>query len=133
MLTARAKERDLPLHVDSAGTGAWHAGSPPDARMIEAIARRGITIRHQRARQVELADFYEFDLMLAMDLSNHADLLSLAPPNREADIRLFLDFADGPVREMPDPYYGAANGFETVLDLTEAGVRGLLDYLENEA
>ena len=71
--------------------------------------------------------------MLAMDLSNHADLLDLAPPNRTCDIRLFLDFAGGEVRETPDPYYGGADGFERVLDLIEQGAEGFLDHLEDES
>lgn len=133
VLRARAKERGLDLVIDSAGTGGWHAGDPPDARMIKAAARRGIDISRQRARQVDLSDFYEFDYLLAMDLSNHTDLLDLAPPNRECDIRLFLDFADCETRETPDPYYGGGDGFERVLDLIELGAEGFLDHLEDES
>ncbi|MEL6380274.1 MAG: low molecular weight protein-tyrosine-phosphatase [Pseudomonadota bacterium] len=133
LMRAMARARDLDLYIDSAGTGAWHAGDPPDARMIKAAHRRGIDLSHQRARAVELADFYTFDYLLAMDMRNQSDLLTEAPPNRECDIRLFLDFADTPVREMPDPYYGGSDGFETVLDLVEAGCTGFLDFLENES
>lgn len=133
VLRAKATERGLTLSIDSAGTGAWHAGDPPDARMIKAAAKRGIDISKQRARQVAFSDFYEFDYLLAMDLSNHSNLLDLAPPNRECDIRLFLDFAGGDVRETPDPYYGGEDGFERVLDLLELGAEGFLDHLENES
>lgn len=133
ILRAKAKERGLSLYIDSAGTGAWHAGDPPDARMIAAAGKRGIDISHQRARKVELSDFYEFDLILSMDLSNHTDLMEQAPPNRECDIRLFLDFADCEERETPDPYYGGEGGFEFVLDLVARGAEGLLDHLENES
>ena len=101
--------------------------------MIKSAARRGIDISYQRARQVDLSDFYQFDYLLAMDISNHSDLLDLAPPNRSCDIRLFLDFADGEVREMPDPYYGGGDGFERVLDLIEAGAEGFLDHIEDES
>ncbi len=132
-LRAKAKERGLELAIESAGTGGWHAGDPPDARMIKAAARRGIDISHQRARQVDLSDFYQFDYILAMDLSNHTDLLELAPPNRECDIRLFLDFADCEERETPDPYYGGGDGFERVLDLIDLGAEGFLDHLEDES
>lgn len=131
-MRAVAARRDLPVHIDSAGTGAWHKGEAPDVRMIAACRRRGFDIAHQRARQVDLADFYEFDLLLAMDLRNHSDLLAMAPPNRTADIRLFLDFAAGPERETPDPYFGGADGFEQVITLIENGAEGLADYLENE-
>jgi len=101
--------------------------------MIKAAARRGVDISYQRARQVDLSDFYEFDYLLAMDLSNHTDLLDLAPPNRDCDIRLFLDFANCETRETPDPYYGGADGFERVLDLLELGAEGFLDHLEDES
>ncbi len=98
--------------------------------MIKAAAKRGVNIEHQRARQVALADFYEFDYLLAMDLRNQSDLLAMAPPNRTADIRLFLDFADTAERETPDPYFGAPDGFDRVLDLIERGVDGFIDHLE---
>lgn len=133
VLRMKAKERGLDLVIDSAGTGGWHAGDPPDARMIKAALRRGVDISYLRARQVELSDFYQFDYLLAMDLSNHSDLLDLAPPNRECDIRLFLDFAACETRDTPDPYYGGAEGFERVLDLIELGAEGFLDHLEDES
>ncbi|PQA86508.1 low molecular weight protein-tyrosine-phosphatase [Hyphococcus luteus] len=133
VLRARAKERGLELAIESAGTGGWHAGDPPDGRMIKAAARRGVDISYQRARQVDLSDFYQFDYILAMDLSNHTDLLELAPPNRTCDIRLFLDFADCAERETPDPYYGGGDGFERVLNLIELGAEGFLDHLEDES
>ncbi len=133
VLRARALARDVDIVIDSAGTGDWHVGDPPDARMIAAAGKRGVKIDHQRARQVELADFYTFDYLLAMDLRNHTDLLALAPPNRECDIRLFLDFSPGDVRETPDPYYGSAGGFERVLDLIEAGAEGFLDHIEDSS
>ncbi|MEM8771721.1 MAG: low molecular weight protein-tyrosine-phosphatase [Pseudomonadota bacterium] len=133
VMRKKARERGLEVYIDSAGTGAWHAGDPPDARMQKAASKRNYNLSHQRARKVELSDFYEFDYMLAMDLSNHTDLLDMAPPNRECDIRLFLDFADCETRETPDPYYGGEDGFERVLDLIEAGADGLLNHLEDES
>lgn len=133
VLRAKARARGMRLTIESAGTGAWHVGDPPDARMIKAAGRRGYDLSYIRARKVELSDFYEFDYMLAMDLSNHTDLLELAPPNRECDIRLFLDFAEGETRETPDPYYGGDDGFERVLDLIEEGAEGFLNHLEDES
>ncbi|MCA8888355.1 MAG: low molecular weight protein-tyrosine-phosphatase [Parvularculaceae bacterium] len=130
VLREKARARGLELYIESAGTGGWHAGDPADARMQKAAARRGYRLGHHRARQVTLSDFYEFDYVLAMDLSNHSDLLEMAPPNRECDIRLFLDFADTSERETPDPYYGGPRGFEHVLDLIEAGADGFLDHVE---
>ena len=95
VLRAKARARDLSLYIESAGTGAWHAGDPPDARMMRAAAKRGYDLSHQRARKVTDADFFEFDYLLAMDFANQTDLLEMAPPNRECDIRLFLDFRRG--------------------------------------
>ncbi len=132
VLRTRSGERALSLYIESAGTGEWHAGNPPDGRMIKAMAGRKIDISHQRARQVELSDFYTFDYILTMDMRNYEDLLALAPPNRESDIRLFLDFAGGEIRETPAPYYGGPDGFETVIDLIEQGTKGFLDFLEDE-
>jgi len=130
---AKARERGINLYADSAGTGGWHVGDPPDARMIRAAARRGYDISCRRARQVELEDFYSFDYLLAMDFKNQSDLLAMAPPNRSCDIRLFLDFADTDTREMPDPYYGGAAGFERALSLIELGAEGFLTHLEDES
>lgn len=100
--------------VDSAGTGAWHAGSPPDPRMIEAAARRGIDLTPLRARQAEPEDFLRFDHVYAMDRNNYADLEDLMPENATAQLHLFLENA-----EVPDPYYGGDAGFEHVLDLIQ--------------
>ncbi len=130
ILRAKAAERGLDLLIESAGTGGWHQGDPADARMIRAAARRGYRLDHHRARQIEFGDFYSFDILLAMDLRNQADLLAMAPPNRDCDIRLFLDFAgDGP-RETPDPYFGGEEGFENVLTLIETGAEAFLDHIE---
>lgn len=133
VLRKKAQDRGFSVYIESAGTGGWHEGDPPDARMIHAAGRRGYALAHMRARKVEYADFFEFNYLLAMDLSNQMDLLEMAPPNRTCDIRLFLDFAGTVQRETPDPYYGGAEGFEHVLDLIEAGADGLLDHLEDES
>jgi protein-tyrosine phosphatase len=114
----RAKLRAANLHehvsVDSAGTGSWHVGSPPDARSQRHAMQRGYDLSALRGRQVEEADFHRFDLLLAMDDANLADLRALAPPRPfRAEVRLF---APEPV---PDPYVGGAAGFEHVLDLVE--------------
>lgn len=116
------------IDIDSAGTHAYHVGNPPDERATEAAARRGIDLSRQRARRIDAADFVRFDYVLAMDRSNLDDLSAICPPQQQAKLKLFLEFADGlEVHEVPDPYYGGAQGFERVLDLVEAGARGLLD------
>lgn len=126
---AEREAAGLALEVDSAGTHGWHAGDPPDARSVRAAARRGYRMQDLRARQVEAADFERFDLVLAMDSANLLRLERLRPERSRAELRLFMEYAPGAVREVPDPYYGAADGFETVLDLCEAAARGLLDEL----
>ncbi len=113
--------------VDSAGTGSWHVGEPPDARAREAALRRGIDIADQRARQVQVEDFDRFDLILAMDEGHHQQLQRLCPDDQRHRLRLFLDFAPAlGTRDVPDPYYGGPDGFETVLDMIEAASAGLL-------
>ncbi len=113
--------------VDSAGTGSWHVGEPPDARAREAALRRGIDIADQRARQVQVEDFDRFDLVLAMDEGHYQQLQRLCPDNQRHRLRLLLDFAPAlGTRDVPDPYYGGPDGFETVLDMIEAAGAGLL-------
>ncbi|MFO7306515.1 MAG: low molecular weight protein-tyrosine-phosphatase [Gammaproteobacteria bacterium] len=117
----------LAVEIDSAGTHGYHVGSPPDRRAIEAARRRGLDLSGLRARQVSVADFERFDLILAMDEDNVADLSRMAPPQYHSRIRLLMDFAaDPPLREVPDPYYGGPQGFEQVLDLLEEAAEGLL-------
>ncbi|MFM7066002.1 MAG: low molecular weight protein-tyrosine-phosphatase [Gammaproteobacteria bacterium] len=113
--------------IDSAGTGGWHAGEPPDPRTVAAARRRGYDLSTLRARQVTADDFHAFDLLLAMDRRNLHDLSRLRPAVSRAEIRLFLDFAPDCGRdEVPDPYYGGSEGFSEVLDLCESAARGLL-------
>lgn len=116
------------LEIDSAGTASWHVGKPPDSRAIAAAAQRGYDISGLRARQVTPGDFENFDLILAMDKSNLADLDRLRPPGSRAEVELFLDLLqDPPVREVPDPYF--EGNFEEVLDLIEETSEVLLERL----
>ncbi len=119
-----------PVTLDSAGTHGYHIGDPPDQRSVQAAARRGIVLDDLRARQVAVEDFHNFDLVLAMDEQNLQALQQIRPDNARAQLRLFLELAPGlDVREVPDPYYGGANGFEHVLDLIEQATEGLLDEI----
>jgi len=115
------------IELDSAGTGSWHVGSAPDRRARAAAAGRGIELAGT-ARQVEHADFERFDLILAMDSSNLSDLRALAPAGQRGKVRLLREFdpAAGGELDVPDPYYGAAGGFEEVFDLVQAACAGLL-------
>lgn len=127
---AAREDAGLAVEADSAGTHGYHAGEPPDPRAIEAALRRGIDMRDLRARVVQVADFERFDLVLAMDEQNYRRLHRLAPAEHRHRLRLFLEFAPQlGLRDVPDPYYGGANGFEQVLDLVEEASRGLLAAL----
>ena len=119
------------VEIDSAGTGAWHVGEPPDDRATATALLRGIDISGQSARKVRSEDFEFYDYILAMDQENHMNLIQMAPDEHREKVRLFLEFAsDQPEREVPDPYYGGAGGFENVLDLVQAASRGLLAEIE---
>ena len=119
------------VHIESAGTHAYHVGNPPDPRAISAAERRGVDLSGQRARRVTVEDFGRFDLVLAMDELNRETLLELCPPEQHERVRLLLEFAPHVGRrDVPDPYYGGSNGFEHVLDLVEEAAKGLLVHLE---
>ena len=124
------------FEIDSAGTGGWHVGNPPDARATESARRRGITLAGE-ARRVTRADFESYDLLLAADRENLAELRAMAP-NQESlsKVRLLREFAPGsegaPDLDVPDPYYGGADGFDLVLDQVEAACRGVLAAIRME-
>ena len=116
------------ISIDSAGTGAWHEGEPPDPRGQAAAIRRGYDLSDQRARKVAIRDFEQFDYIIGMDSQNCADLTALAPEAACDKIKLFLDFAPHlGHRDVPDPYYGGPQGFDNVLDLVEEASKGLLN------
>ncbi|MDA7087814.1 low molecular weight phosphotyrosine protein phosphatase [Pseudomonas sp. SA3-5] len=129
----RHKLRELGLEaaieVDSAGTGDWHVGKPPDSRTRQAAQLRGYDLCALRGRQVSVSDFSRFDLILAMDNSNLEHLQRLRPGGSTAELDLFLRRYDLALDEVPDPYYGGDEGFEQVLDLLEQACDGLLREL----
>ena len=118
--------------LDSAGTIDYHAGDPPDPRAQTHASKRGYDLSKLRGRQVTPEDFARFDLILAMDRRNLADLLSICPEAEREKVRLFMEFARAhPEREVPDPYYGGAAGFDRVLDMIEDAAAGLLEHVRN--
>jgi protein-tyrosine phosphatase len=126
-----AEAPELDIEVDSAGTGDYHLGKPPDSRSRRAAAARGIDLSPLRARQVERQDFARFDLILAMDRHNLRALRALRPPGSRARLELFLEFAGGPDDgEVPDPYTGTAPDFERVLDIVIPACRRLIARLQ---
>jgi len=127
---ARIEAPGLHLVADSAGTHDYHVGEAPDPRSQAAARRRGVDLSTLRGRVLTAEDFDEFDHILLMDERNRRDALGIAPTAYRAEVALFLDWAPGiGHREVPDPYYGGAEGFERVLDLVEAASRGLLTTL----
>jgi protein-tyrosine phosphatase len=119
------------IQVDSAGTGEWHLGKPPDKRSSSVASMRGYDMSSLRARQVSSGDFEEFDYILAMDNTNLADLQSMEPTGYQGILDLFLSFdKQSDFTEVPDPYYGGTDGFDRVLDLVEAAASNLLAHIE---
>jgi len=119
------------VRVDSAGTIDYHEGAPPDFRMAEAAARRGYELTG-RSRPIVSEDAYRFDLVVAMDRSNLADVHEVLDGG-PAEVRLLSDFLDeGAPVDVPDPYYGGRQGFERVLDLLEEASPRILAYLLGE-
>jgi protein-tyrosine phosphatase len=126
---------DAQIEIDSAGTGDWHVGESPDPRARTAAAARGFEL-DSSARQVRPRDFSEFDVIVAMDSANLRALQRLASEvPAPAELRLLREFEPGAAAgggeelDVPDPYYGGADGFDRVLDLLEASCEGLLDEL----
>ena len=118
------------LLVDSAGTGDWHVGEPPDPRAQRHAARRGYDLSRLRARQVVADDFHRFDFILAMDRNNLRELERMRPSAYTGELDLFLRYGSGSGGlEVPDPYYGGERGFEEVLDLVEEAADGLLAHI----
>ena len=123
VLRELSKRKGVRLHVESRGTHDYHVGQPPDERSMRHAERRGYDLSAQRARQISPGDFEAFDLILAMDHGHLRILERICPAQHRGKLHLFIEGA-----EVPDPYYGGADGFERVLDLVEAACR---DFLRN--
>jgi protein-tyrosine phosphatase len=128
------------FHIESAGTGGWHVGNPPDRRMIQTAQRHGVDISKQRAQKFS-ADFAEqFDLILGMDQSNVDDMLAVwgyedeLDPSDLAKIRRFRDFDPIPENgDVPDPYYGGSAGFEHVFQMVDRTCEAMLHQVQDPA
>ena len=129
MFRKAVREAGLESHVeiDSAGTHAYHVGSPPDARAQQAIRQRGVDISGLRGRKVADVDFERFDYILVMDGDNYDRLIDRAPSHHHGKIRRLLSFSRKyPNLDVMDPYYGGPQGFEENLDMIEDAVQGLI-------
>lgn len=130
-LREEARRRGLDLIIDSAGTGNWHAGEPPDPRAIATAARNGVDIRTFRARQVTRADFDRFDHIVALDHDNLKDLRRLAPADSTAELSLLLDHVPGREGQpVADPWFGEEAGFDVTWAEVTAAARGLADRVQ---
>jgi protein-tyrosine phosphatase len=123
---------DGEIEIESAGTGSWHIGDPPDPRSVAAAADRAVEL--DAARQVDEADFEAFDLLIAMDRSNRDALLRLAPTEEARErVRLLREYEPdaGPAADVdvPDPYYGGSESFAEVLEIVERCCKALLDEI----
>lgn len=117
---------DGEIEVESAGTGDWHVGHPPDERSVAAASERGVELTGT-ARQVARGDFDEFDLVIAMDRANRDDLLRMARDESDrAKVRMLREFGDGEEADVPDPYYGGDDGFAEVVEIVERNCKALL-------
>ncbi len=131
-LRDRAEREGISISIDSAGTGDWHVGHPPDARAQAEAARHGHDISSLRARQVTPDDFRRFDHIVALDRTNLADLRAIAPADGRARLSLLLDHVpDRAGQDVADPYEGDAAAFATTWNDVTAGARGLLDGLRD--
>ncbi|MDE1183918.1 low molecular weight protein-tyrosine-phosphatase [Paraburkholderia sp.] len=123
------------IAIDSAGTGNWHIGAAPDERAQHAGRQRGYELAELRGRQIGAVDFERFDFVIAMDDANVAALRAVCPPSQRDRIHLLMEFVPASdqrfngTREVADPYFGGAAGFETVLDQCEAACAGLIETL----
>jgi protein-tyrosine phosphatase len=123
------------VEVDSAGTHAYHVGEPPDRRAQQTALRRGIDLSQQHARRIEPEDLQYYDYILVMDQDNYHAVSAIYPEGLglERRLMLLLDYAPHlRTREVPDPYYGGANGFESVFDMVEAAAAALLDDIRRK-
>ncbi|EMW8521631.1 low molecular weight phosphotyrosine protein phosphatase [Vibrio parahaemolyticus] len=129
VLRAKAEELGVDVDIDSAGTIGYHSGNTPDSRAMAAGKQRGYSFKGMRARQVSVQDFEDFDLVLAADKANLADLLDICPAEHRHKVSLFLSHSNSSYDEIPDPYYGGDDGFELVLDLIEEASVAVLQKL----
>jgi protein-tyrosine phosphatase len=132
VMAERLREAGLDgvVEVDSAGTHGYHVGEPPDRRAQAAARARGYELGSLRARQLVRQDFLDFDYILVMDEDNLYNARALQPPNGKARLHRFLEFAGSrKEQEVPDPYYGGADGFTQVMDMVEDAAKGFVAHL----
>lgn len=121
------------ISIDSAGTHSYHVGHAPDSRAIETASQFGVKIGQLRARKVNVADFNQYDLIVAMDRSNLGDLQRIQPAGSSAKLKMMMEYhPQGQPAEVPDPYYGGMDGFTYMCELLESATDGLLKEVEEQ-
>jgi protein-tyrosine phosphatase len=125
VLRELAKKMGIDVHVESRGTHDYHVGDKPDERACSHAMKRGYDLSAQRAKQMRKSDFAAFDVIIAMDRGHLQILEGNCPPEHRGKLRMLVDGHD-----VPDPYYGGADGFEQVLDMVEAACLGLLHEIK---
>jgi protein-tyrosine phosphatase len=129
-----AERLGLQVTIDSAGTGDWHVGRPPDSRAAAVALKNGIDISNLRARQVRRRDFYEFDHIVALDAQNLADLRSIEPPDGTATLSLLLDHVEGRQgHSVADPYHGGPEAFDAAWRDVAIGAEALAGKIASRA
>ncbi len=121
ILKEKASKLNIEVLVDSAGTSSWHAGEKPDDRSVLKSKEHGVDISEQKARQFVVEDFELFDIIFVMDTSNYEDVISLAQnEDQKSKVKLILtEDPDSKIRSVPDPYFGAEDGFENVFQMLD--------------
>jgi protein-tyrosine phosphatase len=118
------------VYVDSAGTGGYHIGNPPDSRSIAVAQKYGLNIEKQRCRKFRPSDFQKFDVIYAMDRSNYDNIIALAQSGTDTEkVKLLLKEVDLPEKEVPDPYYDEEDGFEYVYRLIDQACEAIAKKL----
>ena len=131
LLVKKVKSKGLDWTVDSAGTGSWHIGEPPDPRSIQVAQKNGVDISQQKARQFVQADLEHFDVILAMDHSNYMDITRHATEQQKEKVHMILNFVHPKTnRSVPDPYWDD-NGFDQVYHMLEEATEHLITYLKS--
>lgn len=129
----KSKVDTAKVFVDSAGTAGYHIGNAPDPRSIKVAQNHNIDISSQVCRRFIVSDFDTFDLIYAMDKSNYGNIIGMARNKADAEkVKLLLNEVDATNQEVPDPYYDADDGFETVFQLIDKACTNIADKLESK-
>lgn len=133
ILRAKLQEKGIDSLVDSAGTSQYHIGEKPDKRSIATANKNNIDITFQRARSFSPVDFESFDLILAMDQDNYADIIAQSKSEEDRKrVHVFLDYAGKGNKPIPDPYFGGANGFDKVYTMLDEASNNIVERILKE-